>query len=209
MIRTPSLPLVPALIPFLILGIGGEAKASSAQAEAPVLLAQASGSGTADQDLSPSDRINLDQAENACMNGDYRTFFNAFAQSAAVREKYSAARITRSVLNAHGKVISSQTLRPEEYRTFPVLLIDYDYKPAKPSRAGDAEEYLDLQFNQSQNNDISVEWSRIHYDGQSAGGDDRGNPLDADGKLVPPGTHQYPEGQLLSLIHISEPTRRS
>lgn len=147
--------------------------------------------------LSESDRILLTMAKDACKNGDYRAFFDAFAKSSTVRQKYSAAKIQTALLGPHGKPISTRTIDAASYTDFPVKMEDYYYKPRKPARAGDTGEYLDLEFNQSQNNDISVEWSRVHFDGQSSGGDDLGNPLDAKGKPIPAGTHPPAEGQLL------------
>ncbi|MBN9548569.1 MAG: hypothetical protein J0H31_06715 [Alphaproteobacteria bacterium] len=157
----------------------------------------ASSESAATQALGESDRIALDLAQNACKARDYRAFFDSFANSKAVRRKYSAAKVRHAVLGPRGEKISTRTFDAASYPNFPVKMEDYYYKPVKPARAGDADEYLDLQFNQSQDNDISVEWSRIHYDGQSDGGDDLGNPLDANGKPIPNGMHPDAEGQLL------------
>lgn len=147
--------------------------------------------------LSESDRILLTMAKDACKNGDYRTFFDAFAKSPSVRQKYSAAKIQSAWLGTRGETLSKRDIDAASYTDFPVKLEDYYYKPRKPTRVGDVDEYLDLEFNQSQNNDISVEWSRIHYDRRSAVGDDLGIPLDAKGKSIPLGTHPQAEGQLL------------
>lgn len=191
------------LLPVCVLGACGESQAGSNEAERPIKLAQNSGVSSSKrtavpaQSLSESDRNALDMAGNACKSQDYRTFFNAFASSKAVRQKYSAAKVRYAVLGPRGQKISERTFDAASYPNFPVEMGEYYYKPVKPARAGDADEYLDLQFNQSQNNDLSVEWSRVHYDGQSDGGDDLGNPLDANGKLIPKGTHLDPEGQLL------------
>jgi hypothetical protein len=191
------------LLPVCVLGACGESQANSSEADRSVKLAQGASTtpskrtATPTQVLSDSDRISLDQASNACKTEDYRTFFNAFANSKAVRQKYSAAKIRYAVLGPHGEKISERNFDAASYPHFPVKMLDYYYKPVKPARAGDADEYLDLQFNQSQSNDFSVEWSRIHYDGQSDGGDDLGNPLDANGKPISKGTHPDQEGQLL------------
>ncbi len=136
-------------------------------------------------------------ADRACKAEDFKAFFDVFIVSKSVRQKYSASQIRYAVLGPHGEKISERTFDAASYSSFPVKMLDYYYKPVKPARAGDEDEYLDLQFNQSQNNDVSVEWSRVHYDGQSDGGDDLGNPLDANGKPIPKGAHQDPEGQLL------------
>ncbi|MBR0781065.1 hypothetical protein [Bradyrhizobium iriomotense] len=191
------------LLPVCVLGACGNSHAGSSEPGRLVILAQNTSAArskhtaTPTQPLSESDRISLDMVSNACKTQDYRTFFNAFASSKAVRQKYSAAEVRYAVLGPRGEKISERTFDAPNYPSFPVKMQDYHYKPAKPSRAGDADEYLDLQFNQSQSNDLSVEWSRIHYDGQSSGGDGIGNPLDANGKPIPKGTHPDPEGQLL------------
>ena len=154
------------------------------------------------REVSETDRRMLEQAASACSeNGgdteeEFRSFFEAFVSSPEVRRKYGAAEIHYTIYG-DGKVLSDQLLDPSAYAYFPIRLEDYYYMPVQPTRAGDGDEYLDLQFNQSSSNDFSVEWSRIHYDGQSAGGDDLGNPLDAGGKPIPRGTHPDPAGQLL------------
>lgn len=191
------------LLPVCVLGACGESHAGSSEPGRSVKLAQSAGTApskraaTPTQAVSESDRNALEMASNACKSQDYRTFFNAFASSKAVRQKYSAVKVRYAVLGPHGEKISERTFDAASYPNFPVKMSDYYYKPVKPARAGDADEYLDLQFNQSQNNDLSVEWSRVHYDGRSDGGDDLGNPLDANGKPIPKGTHLDPEGQLL------------
>lgn len=190
-------------LPLCVLGACDNSQASSNETSQSMKMAQSSGQHRPSapppptQALSESDRIALDMARNACKSGDYRTFFNSFANSKAVRQKYSAATVRYAVLGPHGERISERSFAAASYPNFPVKMEDYYYRPVKPARAGDAGEYLDLQFNQSQNNDISVEWSRIHYDGKSEGGDDLGNPLDASGRPIPNGTHQDAEGQLL------------
>lgn len=191
------------LLPVCVLGAYGESQAGSNEPDWSAKLAQSvSGapskrSAVPPQTVSEFDRNALEMASNACKTQDYRTFFNAFAISKAVRLKFSASQIRYAVLGPHGEKISERTFDAASYPSFPVEMLDYYYKPTKPARAGDEDEYLDLQFNQSQNNDVSVEWSRVHYDGQSDGGDDLGNPLDAGGKPIPKGSHQDPEGQLL------------
>lgn len=144
-----------------------------------------------------SDRISLEMADNACKAKDFGSFFDVFITSKDVRLKYSSIKIHYVLLGTGGKIISEHTYEAASYPHFPVMMFDYYYKPVTPARAGDEDEYLDLQFNQSQSNDFSVEWSRVHYDGQSDGGDDLGNPIDASGKPIPRSVNPDPEGQLL------------
>lgn len=201
-VRTRAFALT-LLLPVCVLGACENSQASSSESSRSVELAQSAeaaspeSAATPAQALGESDRIALDMAQNACKARDYRAFFDAFANSKAVRRKYSAAKVRYAVLGPRGEKISTRNFDVANYPNFPVKMEDYYYKPVKPARAGDADEYLDLQFNQSQNDDISVEWSRIHYDGQSDGGDDLGNPLDANGKPIPNGMHPDAEGQLL------------
>lgn len=144
-----------------------------------------------------SDRHALDQARNACKTGDFRQFFFLFSMSNTVRMKYSATNISYAVLDQRGNKLSMQVHDGARDLSFPIKTMDYDFKPTDPTVAGDQSEYVDLQFNQSQSNVYSVEWARVHYDGQTEGGDDRGNAIDADGKPIPSGTHPDAEGQLL------------
>lgn len=201
-VRTRALALS-LLLPASVLGACNNSQANSNEAPQPTQLAQNTGTASStrtpapEQTLSGSDRILLDMASNACKAGDYRTFFDAFVKSQAVRRKYSVAKIQYAVLGPQGGVISKRSFDRAGYPNFPVIMEDYSYRPLKPARAGDAGEYLDLEFNQSQNNDISVEWSRIHYIGPPTGEEDLGTPVDASGKPIPNGTHPDAEGQLL------------
>jgi len=201
-VRTRALTLS-LLLPVFVLGACNNSQASSTEAPQPPQLAQNASTAASKrapaptQTLSESDRILLDMASNACKANDYRTFFDAFVKSKAVRQKYSAAKVQYAVLGSQGAVVSKQSFDSADYPNFPVRMEDYAYRPVKPTRAGDASEYLDLEFNQSQNNDISVEWSRIHYVGPPTGEEDLGTPVDASGKPIPNGTHPDAEGQLL------------
>lgn len=203
MIRVRSRAFAVTLLLPICLSACEKSQAGSTQPSPPSMLARKAAqhrqtSQVASQPLqSEADRIALDMAQSACRARDHWTFFNIFANSRAVRLKYSASTVRSAVLDDSGKNISERKFTPEEYRNFPIKMEDYYYRPAKPARAGDTGEYLDLQFNQSQSNVISVEWSRIHYDGRSEGGDDLGSPIDANGRVIPPGDHQVAEGQLL------------
>lgn len=152
--------------------------------------------------LTQLDRNALETARTACANQDFNTLFTAMAVSKAVRQKYSAPTVEVSVFDENGNLLSTRKVARAAYDDFPVRQVDYYYKPAEPKVAGDEDEYLDLQFNESQTEFFSVEWARVHYDGKSDGGDDLGNIIGADGQSLPPGTHPDADGQLLF-----EPTR--
>ncbi|MCH2236577.1 MAG: hypothetical protein MK060_01700 [Blastomonas sp.] len=147
--------------------------------------------------LTRTDHNALEMAKHACESRDFRALFTAIAVSPAVRRKYSAASITIGVLDSRGKILWTRQVAATAYNDFPVTQIDFYYKPTKHLKAGDEDEYLDIQFNQSQSGDFSVDWARVHYDGQSDGGDDLGNIVGPDGKPLPPGMHPFADGQLL------------
>ncbi|MBD3728366.1 MAG: hypothetical protein IE933_01540 [Sphingomonadales bacterium] len=182
---------------------GADARQALPQSIAPVELAATTPAplGTpaarAAQALTEYDRNALEMAKRACDNRDFNELFTAMAISPVVLRQYSAPTIAVSLLGPGGKEIAARQVPIADYTDFPVTQVDYYYKPAKPLKAGDEEEYLDLQFNQSQSDDFSVEWARVHYDGQSSGGDDLGNIIGADGRPLAPGEHPDADGQLL------------
>ena len=135
-----------------------------------------------------------DRKDNA---SEFESFFNSFVMSPAVRAKYSAPQIAFERY-ANGKQVSGETLSRQAYEArFPVVQEDVYYKPAQPARAGDEAEFIEIHVNQSSTNDFIVEWSRVHYDGESEGGDDLGNRIDARGKIIPQDTPLPTEGRLL------------
>ena len=138
-----------------------------------------------------TDAIMLATAASACAAEDYRAFFDAMISSAAVRRKYSAATIDFGRFDASRTpyaAIEEKKIAAADYRAFPIKMVDHYRQSAVPARAGDQDEHVIVQFNQSQANQISVEWTRVHYDGKSTGGDDLGQafvlggqPYKADG----------------------------
>jgi len=147
--------------------------------------------------LSEHDRNALDMAKRACENRDFKTLFTAIAISPVVRRKYSARMIEVSVRESPDKALATRQVSSSAYEDFPITQVDFYYKPTKPLKAGDEDEYIDIEFNQSQSDQFSVDWARVHYDGQSDGGDDLGNIIGTDGNPLPPGTHPDSDGQLL------------
>jgi hypothetical protein len=147
--------------------------------------------------LTESDRIALEMARGACAARDFRGLFTQMAASAAVRIAYSAPIIEVSTLGRNGEPSQTRQIAARAYRDFPIRLVDYYFKPVAPSNPGDSDEYIDIAFNQSQNDQFSVEWARVHYDGKSEGGDDLGNIIGPDGAPLPAGTHPDADGQLL------------
>jgi hypothetical protein len=145
--------------------------------------------------LSETDRMMLTKAATACKSGDYKSLFDAFIQSAMVRQKYSAPSID-SVLRSTdgGDVLDKKKILAANYTDFPLKMVDYYRKPVKPVKAGD-DEYVELVFNQSQDNRIVIEWARVTYQGPGEGGDDLGQPVDLDGEAYD--AAGFKDGQLL------------
>jgi len=162
----------------------------------PALLVRKSPSAAAR--LSESDRNQLSNAASACRASDARGFLTAFASSSAVRRKYSAPVIKYSVTQTVPtyRVLMQDRIPAARYSAFPIQMEDYYYKSAHPIRPGDRGEYIEFELNQSQNDQISVEWTRVHYDGNSDGGDDLGNAFTLDGKPYKAGGMNS-DGQLL------------
>lgn len=161
-------------------------------------------SAPAAKPLSENDRLMLESAAKACQSpgaDGYATFFEAFARSDAVRKKYAAS--TANLIQSDPET-GRQTQRRVDglayvdgraYWEFPIQIVDYDYKPAQPLRPGDEDEYVKLEINQSQSNQISVEWTRVRYGGLSDGGDDLGAAFDLHGRPYDPARRT--DGQLL------------
>ncbi len=165
-------------------GPAGEAAAED-QVAAPAAATPTTSAPSAAAARDETDTIMLASAASACEAEDYKAFFDAMISSAAVRRKYSAATIDFGRFDASRTpyaAIEEKKIAAGDYRVFPIQMVDYYRKSVVPARAGDKDEYVILAFNQSQANQISVEWTRVHYDGKSEGGDDLGNALDLSGQ---------------------------
>ena len=157
----------------------------------PTTIAAVGGAYT----LSQSDRISLGAAETACRAKDKAEFFDAFIRSRAVQRKYLAKTINLAVLGSKGETLSSRQVAAADFAGSPIIMQDYYRKAAEPFRAGDRDEFVMISINQSQSNQVSVEWTRVHFDGKSEGGDDLGNAFDLDGQPYDPSGRT--DGQLL------------
>ena len=137
----------------------------------------------------------LAQAARACRAQDYKSLFNAMISSPAARDKYAARQIAYEEMNA--QVTGKKSWIPKEsYDKFPIKMFDFYRKPTVPAKAGDEDEYVMVEFNQSQSNRISVEWTRVHFRGQPGEGDDLGKPFDLDGEPYDPGRGRWPVAPL-------------
>lgn len=195
--------------PLLVLaGCGqGDTLAAAEASQSPAARTVTVRSGTDDmrhptgaKPLSETDRLMLETAAKACKSpgsDGYVAFFDAFIRSEAVRRKYSARTISiiRRDSVTDRLVEERESIPAVAYRDFPIKMVDYYRKPVRPVRTGDDDEYVKVEFNQSQSNQISVEWTRVHYDGKSDGGDDLGNAFDLDGRPYDP--LRRTDGQLL------------
>lgn len=140
----------------------------------------------------------FNDAASACKAEDYRAFVDAVIASPAVRRKYSAATIDVARFDASRspyRLLEARKVAAAEYRDFPIRMVDHYRKSVVPLRPGDTNEHVILEFNQSQDNRISVEWTRVHYDGKSDGGDDLGRAFGLDGQPYEAGGRT--DGQLL------------
>lgn len=141
-----------------------------------------------------TDEIMSASAATACVNRDFHALFDAMVTSAAVRRAYSAPQITISTWAA-GRREDSQVVDAAAYDRFPVIMRDYYRLPAPSVTGVRPDEYVILTINQGQNENVGIEWTRVTYDGQSAGGDDLGNAFLLDGRPYEAGLHA--DGKLL------------
>jgi len=120
------------------------------------------------QTESEHDRFWLEAAATACEDREFKSFFEAFVRSAAVRNRHLADPIA---IIANGESIE---LARKLYVDFPIAMADYTFVSKASEHAGpNKQEYLHLTFNQSQNSRYRVDWVRIRY---------AGNGNDADGE---------------------------
>lgn len=123
-----------------------------------------------------NDRYWIDNAAKACVRRDFKSFFESYVRSAAVRGQYTADPIA---ISTNGNVIQSPLSR---YFDFPIAMTDYRYI-SKNSEGTQSEEFLWLRFDQSQNGQYRVDWVRVRYAGI-------GN--DAEGEAEIAGTYGLP-----------------
>ena len=189
------------LPPLAMLGSGCNAESGTAKPAKRTSSAPQSAllPSPAAKPMSEEVKMMLGAADAACRAGDANGFFEAFVQSDAVRNRYSAADIVYSVraIAPAFRTISEERIPTAAYHhKFPIRMEDYYYKSTQPIRPGDKDEYVMPEINQSQSNQLSVEWTRVHFDGQSEGGDDLGKAFTLDGKPYEKGSPNT-DGQLL------------
>ncbi|PZQ23911.1 MAG: hypothetical protein DI569_02795 [Sphingopyxis macrogoltabida] len=131
-------------------------------AAVPVSAADAAADADADGDAQF-----LEMAEAACRSDDFDAFLWPFANSRAVRERYSAPRI------AAGGERDSRDLPRGTYLAggdFPILMIDFSYVTAESFRrfeAGDGDAsrlaYVDVEINTAQDERRRVDWAPARF----------------------------------------------
>lgn len=134
--------------------------------------------------ISENDRIERKSAAAVCFGGDYKSFFDSFVRSSAFRRNYTSPQIYVAIEDGQGNVLEggrNQKTR-RDHDDFPIIMVDYYYKPKVPIQQGDDDEHLILEINQGQTEAFVVEWARVHYDGKSEGGDDLGNAFRLNGQ---------------------------
>ncbi len=109
-----------------------------------------------------------------------------------MRRRYSASEIRVRKPETEGRGSVALTIPVSKYRDFPIMMEDHYRRPARPSGP---DEYIEVVFNQSASDRISVEWTRVRYTGTPGGGDDLGSPVTIDGRPYDP--EGEADGQLL------------
>ena len=137
----------------------------------PAAVKANTGGGSATQDapkreLTESDILSLETAGKSCERRDFRTFFDSFIRSPAVRDRYTAATITMTTKG------STRRVARDRYFDFPIALRDYTYIAKSSEGAGPNEsEYLRLNFNTANDNRQRIDWVRVRYAGNGNDGD--------------------------------------
>ncbi|WP_428684495.1 hypothetical protein [Sphingopyxis sp.] len=108
-----------------------------------------------------SDALFLDMAKEACANGDFSAFLWPYANSAPVRERYTAATVGTGSDSKSRDVPRADYLAAND---FPILMIDYSYVTGDSARRfdtdGDASKlvYTEVEFNTAQDERQRVDW---------------------------------------------------
>lgn len=123
----------------------------------------------------------VSQAQQACKNSDYKAFFGLMVQSEAVRRHFTAEKVEYAEVDARGAGRSTFILR-EAYDRFPIRMVDFQWRSARPLRPGDTDEHVITVMTRSSTNHVAIEWTRVHYRAPFKGEESLGTPYDLDGK---------------------------
>ena len=126
-----------------------EANATKQTAQAPVNPPEK----TEPVALTETDRIMLDQAESACKSDDFKPFLEAALRSKPVRLAYFTSPIT-----------TATGMQPVGRYNFPIQMLDYNYVTSETAGMASGErEYVQLEFNQAQDERYRVDWVRVDF----------------------------------------------
>jgi hypothetical protein len=158
-----------------------EAKARASDSEAATEIAGAPEASQPKSQpvLTETDSIMLKQAEKACRNSEFRSFFEATLRSKPVRERYFTTPIK-----------TEQGERLADSYNFPFQIVDTYYVTTNTaSRTPKDWEHAVLDINQASDNRVRVDWVRIDYGpgGNDEGADDGGAQLADDKEYGPRG----------------------
>mgnify|MGYP003430849543 CR=1 FL=1 len=144
------------------------------------LLALATPAGALDDEM-----LNWEnQAEAACKNYEFNSFFEAFLRSDKVRAKYSAGQVAKVRDGV------SETVAGSAYRDFPLGMLEYSWVTADSVRKNEAGlpppyEYVELEINVAGDRRARVDWVRMGYKNGSP--DEGGEEDDRTGAYGKPG----------------------
>lgn len=150
------------------------------------------GSGAANPD---DDSVVLDRAVAACRAGDFKGFFDAFVRAEPIRSGYTAPTVVVTRYRADGRPPERSETSEDGFDGFPIRVEDIYWRPAASVAEAGEDEYLQLEFDESQGEVFAVSWTRVRYNGKIEGGDDLGEALTPDG--LPLQTGRLPEGKLV------------
>lgn len=160
----------------------------------PQILSAEPAWGGAEKPLAEWERQQLEQAALACQSRSYKELFWAMIRSAAVRKRYAAPQIDYEERGEKSDTRKS-AIAKESYDKFPIQMFNFYWKTTVSAKPGDKDEYVMMEFDQSQSNQISVDWTRVHYRGPYVGEENLGTAYDLDGKPYRPGRRV--DGRLL------------
>ena len=147
-----------------------EANAAEQTAKAPVFPSKE----VEPVSLTETDRIMLEQAEQACKRDDFKSFLEATLRSKPVRLTY----FTSPIATATG-------MQPVDRYNFPIQMLDYNYvTTASAAKVSGEREYVQLEINQAQDERYRVDWVRIDF---GKNGNDEGETPEDDKTYGPQG----------------------
>ncbi|UNU41384.1 hypothetical protein EAO27_00655 [Sphingopyxis sp. YF1] len=128
---------------------------------AAALGAAVPGVAAADDAVSESDRFFLTEAENACASGDFPAFLWPYANSAAVRARYTALMVVTGAADSAREEAADLYLARDD---FPIVMIDYSYVTGASARRFDVEgdparlDYVAVDFGTLADDGARVDW---------------------------------------------------